>query len=101
MAEANGDVTSRRLQRECDVIFYKGVCKVNAVRIPFNKPYLTGRETDYIRQAVESGKISGNYSGRHDGRALPESDRYSDCLVRLPMYYELDAKGVIDVILER
>ena len=28
--------------------------------IPFNKPFLTGRETDYIRQAVESGKISGN-----------------------------------------
>ena len=28
--------------------------------IPFNKPYLTGRETDYIKQAVASGKISGN-----------------------------------------
>jgi len=28
--------------------------------IPFNKPYLTGKETDYIEQAVQSGKISGN-----------------------------------------
>jgi dTDP-4-amino-4,6-dideoxygalactose transaminase len=28
--------------------------------IPFNKPYLSGRETEYIRQAVESGKISGD-----------------------------------------
>lgn len=28
--------------------------------IPFNKPYLTGKETDYIKQAVQSGKISGN-----------------------------------------
>ena len=28
--------------------------------IPFNKPYMTGNETEYIRQAVESGKISGN-----------------------------------------
>ncbi|GHT59035.1 dTDP-4-amino-4,6-dideoxy-D-glucose transaminase [Bacteroidia bacterium] len=28
--------------------------------IPFNKPYLTGRETQYIEQAVRSGKISGN-----------------------------------------
>ncbi len=27
---------------------------------PFNKPYFTGKETDYIRQAVESGHISGN-----------------------------------------
>jgi dTDP-4-amino-4,6-dideoxygalactose transaminase len=30
------------------------------IMIPFNKPYLTGKETDYIRQAVESGKISGD-----------------------------------------
>jgi dTDP-4-amino-4,6-dideoxygalactose transaminase len=30
------------------------------MNIPFNKPFLTGQETDYIRQAVESGKISGN-----------------------------------------
>ncbi len=28
--------------------------------IPFNKPYLTGKETDYIKDAVQSGKISGN-----------------------------------------
>ena len=28
--------------------------------IPFNKPYLTGKETTYIEQAVASGKISGN-----------------------------------------
>jgi len=28
--------------------------------IPFNKPFLTGKETDYIKEAVESGKISGN-----------------------------------------
>lgn len=28
--------------------------------IPFNKPYLTGKETQYIQEAVESGKISGN-----------------------------------------
>ncbi|HCQ13211.1 dTDP-4-amino-4,6-dideoxygalactose transaminase [Flavobacterium sp.] len=28
--------------------------------IPFNKPYLTGKETQYIEDAVKSGKISGN-----------------------------------------
>ncbi len=28
--------------------------------IPFNKPYLTGKETKYIEEAVSSGKISGN-----------------------------------------
>ncbi|MBI1192301.1 MAG: dTDP-4-amino-4,6-dideoxygalactose transaminase [Bacteroidetes bacterium] len=34
------------------------------------------------------------YRNRHDGRALPEAMRYSDCLVRLPMYYELDLSTV-------
>ena len=29
------------------------------MRIPFNKPFLAGRELDYIRHAVESGRISG------------------------------------------
>lgn len=30
------------------------------MKIPFNKPYLTGKEAHYIYQAVYSGKISGN-----------------------------------------
>lgn len=28
--------------------------------IPFNKPYLTGRETEYIEDSVKNGHISGN-----------------------------------------
>lgn len=30
------------------------------MKIPFNKPFLTGKETQYIEQAVNSGKLSGN-----------------------------------------
>lgn len=30
------------------------------MKIPFNKPYLTGKEAHYLYQAVLSGKISGN-----------------------------------------
>lgn len=30
------------------------------MKIPFNKPFLTGNEAEYIRQAVYSGKLSGN-----------------------------------------
>lgn len=30
------------------------------MKIPFNKPYMTGKEAEYIREAVASGKISGN-----------------------------------------
>jgi dTDP-4-amino-4,6-dideoxygalactose transaminase len=29
------------------------------------------------------------YASQHDGRPLPWADRYTDCLVRLPLYYEL------------
>ena len=32
----------------------------NQIKIPFNKPYLTGKEAHYLYQAVYSGKISGN-----------------------------------------
>ena len=30
------------------------------MKIPFNKPYASGKETDYIKEAVASGKISGD-----------------------------------------
>jgi dTDP-4-amino-4,6-dideoxygalactose transaminase len=32
------------------------------------------------------------YNDRHDGRQLSETDRYSDCLIRLPMFYDIDAQ---------
>jgi dTDP-4-amino-4,6-dideoxygalactose transaminase len=31
-----------------------------AYHIPLNRPFLTGRETEYIREAVQSGKIAGD-----------------------------------------
>ncbi len=34
------------------------------------------------------------YKDKHDGRQLPECDRYADCLVRLPMYYDLSEDDV-------
>ena len=38
------------------------------------------------------------YNGKHDGRALANTDRFSDCLVRLPLFYELNEKEVLDKI---
>ena len=37
------------------------------------------------------------YKDLHDKRHLPNSDRFTDCLVRLPMYYEL-SDGDVDKI---
>ena len=34
------------------------------------------------------------YTDKHDGRALPNCDRYADCLVRLPLFYDLDIETV-------
>ena len=34
---------------------------------------------------------SAFFSGKHDGPPLSNSDRFSDCLVRLPLYHELRA----------
>ena len=34
------------------------------------------------------------YKDKHDGRDLPNCDRFADCLVRLPMFYELEMEDV-------
>jgi dTDP-4-amino-4,6-dideoxygalactose transaminase len=42
------------------------------------------------------------YGPKHDGRALPWADHYTECLVRLPLYYELEESAqdrVIDGVL--
>lgn len=34
------------------------------------------------------------YKEKHGGRRLPDCDRYADCLVRLPMYYDLKKEDI-------
>jgi dTDP-4-amino-4,6-dideoxygalactose transaminase len=38
------------------------------------------------------------YKDKHDGRKLPNSDHYTDCLIRLPMYFELTTEEINTVI---
>ncbi len=40
------------------------------------------------------------YSAKHDGRALPNTDNFTDTLLRLPLFYELDVQTVINQIIE-
>lgn len=43
------------------------------------------------------------YAVKHDGRDLKNSDRYTDCILRLPMFYELsdnDVTQVCDSVIE-
>ena len=32
----------------------------SSMLIPFNRPYVTGKELDYVQEAIESGHLSGN-----------------------------------------
>lgn len=38
------------------------------------------------------------YASKHDDRQLPYSDKFSDCLVRLPFYYELEMEDVEKIV---
>lgn len=38
------------------------------------------------------------YIDKHDGRELPQCDKYAGCLVRLPMYYELSDEELYSII---
>jgi dTDP-4-amino-4,6-dideoxygalactose transaminase len=40
------------------------------------------------------------YVDKHDGRSLPNTDNFTDTLLRLPLFYELDVQTVINQILE-
>lgn len=45
---------------------------------------------------------SAYFEGKHDGRPLPNADRYTDCLVRLPLFHDLKASEqdrVVDAVL--
>jgi dTDP-4-amino-4,6-dideoxygalactose transaminase len=37
-----------------------GITSMPEIQIPFNKPALLGKEFDYVREAIEHGKISGD-----------------------------------------
>lgn len=41
---------------------------------PFNKPYNSGKELDYIKESVYSGKISGDGSFTHKCSSLLEKE---------------------------
>lgn len=68
------------------------------------------KRTKFIAHLKEAGILSvfhylslhtsKFYEDKHDGRALPECDRYADCLVRLPMFYDLSLEEV-EIICDR
>jgi dTDP-4-amino-4,6-dideoxygalactose transaminase len=41
---------------------------------------------------------SDYYASKHDGRELPNCDYFTDCLIRLPLFYELGEEALDDIV---
>jgi dTDP-4-amino-4,6-dideoxygalactose transaminase len=37
------------------------------------------------------------YKNKHDGRILKNCDNFADCLIRLPLFYELEEEAVVEI----
>lgn len=108
--------------------YFEGLEKwssTNGVKLPFLPEYATNNahmfyiilksleQRNYLIDLLKNNDIyavshylslhnSVYYINKHDGRKLPNSDRYTDCLLRLPLFYELsleDVGKIVDCIL--
>ena len=105
--------------------YYNGLKKwaiLNKVRLPYIPPNSTNnahmfylvcdsmehrtriieilRENDILAVFhYQSLHKSPYYKDKHDGRILEQAEHYSDCLVRLPMFYELEDEQ-LDLIID-
>lgn len=64
--------------------------------------FLSGKGVKAVSHYLSLHK-SPFFAGQHDGRVLVNSDRFTDCLVRLPLYYDLqpeEQQQVIDAVCE-
>jgi len=119
--------TIQNRRKEIWATYWDGLqsIKEKGIQLPFIPPYATNnahmfylvcksleQRTALIEHLKKQGinavfhylslHKSPYYKSKHDGRALPQSDRYEDCLVRLPFYFELtedDQQRVIDEVL--
>ena len=104
----------------------KPLCDENKIQLPITPSYATDnghlfflicKNLSERTSLIEFLKLRGIYSSFHylslhtspyyrsqyNGPSLPNSDRYTDCLLRLPLYFNLtleDARFVIDTVYE-
>lgn len=104
--------------------YYQGLQSVPSVTLPQLPEYATNNghmfyvvlpslsaRTQLIRYLQEAGyhavfhyislHSSPYYQSKHDGRSLPHSDHFTDCLLRLPLFYslsELDVQKIVETI---
>ena len=37
------------------------------------------------------------YINKHDGRDLPNADKFTDCLLRMPLYYDISSEDILRI----
>lgn len=115
------DIQNRR--KKLWNIYYEGIKKLNipSLKLPRIPDYATNNghmfyltcsdgnvRDSLIKNLKENGfhavfhylslHSSDYYKNKHDGRELLNSDCFTDCLVRLPLYYELDEIALNSII---
>ena len=104
----------------------KPLCDEKKIQLPITPPYATGNGhlfflickrlsertslIDFLKQRGSYSSFhylslhaSPYYRSQYNGFSLPNSDRYTDCLLRFPLYFNLtleDVKFVIDSVYE-
>lgn len=120
--EAMNDIQQKRIHLWN--VYYNALSEFkNHFQLPIIPEYATNnahaffivcRNEEFRNQLIEYLKANGIlavfhylslhkspfYIDKHDGRVLAESDRYSNCLLRLPLYYELDEDTILDNIVQ-
>ncbi len=113
------DIQKRR--KEILKIYYEGLKQLQSkgfIKLPYIPKYATnnahmfyvlcntGKERSDLIEYLRNKDIhtvfhyfslhhSPFYKNKHDGRELPNSDRYQDCLLRLPLFYELKVSEIV------
>lgn len=116
------DIQKRR--REIFDLYYDGLkewAEVNGIKLPYIPEYATNNghmfylvlnnmeQRDKLLTHLKENGIfcvfhylslhkSEFYKGKYDGNELENADRYTECLVRLPFYYELSNDEVLKII---
>ncbi|MBK0371273.1 dTDP-4-amino-4,6-dideoxygalactose transaminase [Flavobacterium agrisoli] len=107
----------RKMLHNC---YYDNLQSSNLITLPSLPPYATNNghmfyvvtenseiRSELISKLKEKGyhavfhyislHSSAYYSDKHDGRVLSNSDKFTECLLRLPLFYELNEVDVVDM----
>ncbi len=113
--------TKRILLWQCYDELMKKIAKEKNITLPSVPSFATNnahmyyfvcsslqQRTDIINRLKQNGILavfhylslhtSPFYKDKHGERELPLTDKYSDCLVRLPLFYELTETQVADIV---